>query len=183
GLLGAGLGAVDSGFDRERRSPAVASIFVTAMSAAALTARQVVVRMIVFNMASSPRRRNRAGARPRRCASDVPPCRRNRARLHRPWSAGGPTKRKRSCRRYFRGGSGADISSDFAVFLPGLADFPGAGLAVGDLLTSARSFLTSETAFRTTLRLILPRERCFSSAPVPSSLLRPSPGDGAAAGV
>ena len=57
GLLGAGFGSEASGTDGDRGLAAVASIFVMTMNAVALTARQAVVRMMVFNMASSPSRR------------------------------------------------------------------------------------------------------------------------------
>src|SRR4051812_18309624 len=59
GFRGAVFGSDASGTDGERGFAAVASIFVMTMNAVALTARQAVVRMIVFNMASSPSRRGR----------------------------------------------------------------------------------------------------------------------------
>jgi hypothetical protein len=74
GLLGAGLGSEASGTDGDRGLAAVASIFVMTMNAVALTAKQAVVRMMAFNMASSPSRRGSI----RRC----PALRKGRATGH-----------------------------------------------------------------------------------------------------
>src|SRR6266496_4925006 len=57
GLRGPGFGSDASGTDGDRGFAAVASILVMTMNAVALTARQAVVRMMVFNMGSSPSRR------------------------------------------------------------------------------------------------------------------------------